>query len=66
MAAPPSIHATERQLRERCCLLFEWFGEEELDMVDITTEGMLYLDGEIDVELYPSPRESRIRSSELV
>jgi hypothetical protein len=64
MASLPAIHATEKQVRDRCCRLADvdlvsWIDEENLDMIELTTEGKLYLDGELDVKLYPAPRESR-------
>lgn len=36
------------------------FLTEDMDLVELTTRGMQYLDGEIDVELYPQPRHPRV------
>ena len=64
MATLPSIHATEAQVKDRCCRLADvglvaWFDDNALDLVELTTEGQLYLDGELDVDLYPNPRKFR-------
>lgn len=58
------IDATPAQVRDRCCRLADvellsWRDEDKLDLIEITTEGQLYLAGELDVELYPEPRASR-------
>jgi hypothetical protein len=63
MAIEPNIHATENQIRERCKVMADagLVAIEPNDgwMVQLTTEGQLYLDGELDVELYPRPRSPR-------
>jgi hypothetical protein len=64
MTSLPSVHATEAQVRDRCCRLADvglvaWIDDETLDLIELTTEGRLYLDGELDVDLYPDPRPSR-------
>ncbi len=63
MTVEPSIHATENQIRERCKVLADAellaIEPDSGWMVQLTTEGQLYLDGELDVELYPRPRSPR-------
>lgn len=54
------IHATEPQIRDRCRVLADVdlvaFLTEDLDLVELTTWGRQYLEGDVDVELYPRPR----------
>jgi len=54
------IHATEAQVRERCEVLAEVelvaFLTADDDFVGLTTTGRQYLEGKVDVELYPKPR----------
>jgi len=58
------LDATEGQIRERCLVL----ADAELIAIDpgdnwrceLETRGKLYLDGKIDVQLYPSPRSPRM------
>jgi hypothetical protein len=63
MAKLPGIHATEAQVRERCYVLADAdlvaFLTKDADMVEITTLGQQYLDGEADLDLYPPPRSPR-------
>jgi len=63
MAKLPGIHATKAQVRERCYVLADAelvvFLTEDADLVEITTAGMQYLNGEIDMELHPPPRHPR-------
>ncbi|QSG06091.1 hypothetical protein [Halapricum desulfuricans] len=58
------IHATEAQVRERCKVLADadlvTFLTEDADLVALTTEGQQYLEGKVDVELYPPPRHPRV------
>jgi hypothetical protein len=58
------INATEAQIRERCFVLAdaELIGmtPEESWKCEIETRGALYLEGEIDVELYDEPRLPRV------
>ncbi|WP_135365883.1 hypothetical protein [Halosimplex halophilum] len=60
MAKIPGIHATRAQVRERCYVLADAelvaFLTEDAELVEITTAGKQYLDGEIDMELHPTPR----------
>lgn len=57
------IHATESQVQDRCKVLADadlvGFLTEDCDFVELTTEGEQYLEGEIDVELYPYPRHPK-------
>lgn len=62
----PGIHATENQVRDRCCRLADvelvsWVDEQNLNLLEITTEGSLYLEGKVDLKLYPNPRDSRVK-----
>jgi hypothetical protein len=63
MAFRGGIHATETQVQERCRVLADadlvGFLTEDQDLVELTTKGEQYLDGEVDVELYPYPRHPR-------
>jgi len=58
------IHATEDQVQERCKVLADVglvvFLTEDADLVGLTTEGEQYLEGKVDVELYPAPRHPRM------
>jgi len=60
MSIMDGIHATEAQVQERCCVLADAelvaFLTDRQDMVELTTWGQQYLEGEVDVELYPRPR----------
>ena len=60
MSKKSGIHATEAQVRERCRVLADVdlvaFLTDDMDLVELTTTGKQYLDGEVDVELYPRPR----------
>ena len=60
MSIMDGIHATEAQVQERCRVLADAdlvaFLTDRQDMVELTTMGEQYLDGEVDVELYPRPR----------
>lgn len=54
------IEAAENQIRERCMVLAD-AGLVAVDPDDnwrceLTTDGKLYLDGEMDVDLFDSPR----------
>lgn len=64
MAKTPGFHATESQIQERCRVLADVdlveFLTEDMDLVELTKEGQRYLDGEIDVELYPRPRHPQV------
>lgn len=57
------IHATESQVQERCKVLADTdlvaFLSEDCRFVELTTEGEQYLEGDIDVELYPYPRHPK-------
>jgi hypothetical protein len=57
------IHATETQVRERCRVLADAdlvaFLTSDQDMVELTGRGKQYLEGKVDVELYPRPRHPR-------
>jgi hypothetical protein len=63
IAIRDGIHATESQVQDRCKVLADAdlvaFVTEDCDLVELTTEGEQYLDGEIDVELYPYPRHPK-------
>lgn len=54
------IEVTENQIRDRCKVLADAglisIQPSEGWMVEITTQGMLYVDGGADIELYPKPR----------
>ena len=64
IAIQDNIHATEAQVQERCRVLADAdlvaFLTEDQDFVDLTTEGQQYLEGEIDIELYPYPRHPKL------
>ncbi|MFC6976530.1 hypothetical protein ACFQL1_20515 [Halomicroarcula sp. GCM10025709] len=64
MAVRDGIHATETQVQERCRVLADAdlvaFLTEDQDLVKLTTKGEQYLDGEVDVELYPYPRHPKM------
>ncbi|NLV06116.1 hypothetical protein GOC83_08240 [Haloarcula rubripromontorii] len=64
MAKIDRIHATEAQIQDRCRVLADAdlvaFLTEDQDLVELTTEGEQYLEGEVDVELYPHPRHPRL------
>ncbi|WP_336358649.1 hypothetical protein [Haloarcula sp. CGMCC 1.6347] len=63
MASRDTIHATKAQVQDRCLVLADAdliaFLTEDQDFVELTTEGEQYLEGEIDVELYPYPRHPK-------
>lgn len=63
MARLQGIHATEAQVRERCCVLADAdliaFLTDHQDLVELTTEGEQYLEGEVDLNHYPRPRHPR-------
>lgn len=54
--------ASEGRIRERCmCLHYAGFIEPiHRDMYDLTSEGILYLKGDIDAEHYPEPTPSKV------
>lgn len=58
------INAKPAQIRDRCRVLADAdLVAIHLDqgwIVELTTLGQLYLDGEADIELYPRPRHPRI------
>lgn len=62
IAGLPGIHASEAEVRQRCWALSEAglvaFVTEDMELVELTTWGRRYLDGEIDVGRYPSPSHS--------
>jgi hypothetical protein len=64
IAIRDGIHATEAQVQERCYVLADAglvaFLTDDHDFVELTTKGEQYLDGEVDVELYPYPRHPKI------
>lgn len=64
MAKTTGFHATESQIRERCRVLADvdlvGFLTDDMDLVELRTRGMQYLEGEIDVELYPRPRHPKV------
>lgn len=57
------IRATERQIKERCMMLAdaEMIGLDPADnwRCELDTRGELYLEGEVDMELYDTPRSPR-------
>lgn len=59
MSVVISVEASERRIRERCRMLAD--AEliapisEDFEMYEVTSEGMRYLDGELDVEHQPRP-----------
>jgi len=60
MAELPGIHATKRQVQERCEVL-AWvdlvtFVTGDHDLIELTTWGKRYLEGNLDVEHHPHPR----------
>jgi len=63
IAIRDGVHATETQVQERCRVLADAelvaFVTEDQDFVELTTKGKQYLQGEVDVELYPYPRHPR-------
>lgn len=63
IAIRDGIHATESQVLDRCKVLADAdlvaFLTEDCDFVELTTEGEQYLEGEVDVELYPYPRHPK-------
>ena len=63
IAIRDGIHATESQVQDRCKVLADadlvGFLTEDCDFVELTTEGEQYLEGEVDVELYPYPRHPK-------
>lgn len=64
MARLQGVHATEAQVRERCRVLADTdlvaFLTDHEDLVELTTWGERYLDGEVDVDLYPRPRHPKL------
>ncbi|WP_193571709.1 hypothetical protein [Haloarcula sp. JP-L23] len=54
--------ASEGRIRERCmCLHYAGFIEPiHGDMYDLTSEGILYLKGDLDAEHYPEPTPSKV------
>ena len=60
MAKLPNIHATETQVHERCRVLADAdlvsFLTVDEDLIELTTWGKLYLEGEIDIEHRQMPR----------
>lgn len=63
IAIRDGIYATESQVQDRGKVLADAnlvaFLTADCDFVELTTEGGQYLEGEIDVELYPYPRHPR-------
>jgi hypothetical protein len=59
------IHATENQVQERCEILAEAelvaFITEDQDLIELTTWGKQYLEGDMDVENHPTPAQVRNR-----
>lgn len=64
MARLKGVHATETQVKERCRVLADAdlvaFLTDHQDLVELTTLGMGYLKGEVDINLYPRPRHPRV------
>lgn len=64
IALQDGIHATEAQVHDRYRVLADAdlvaFLSEDQDYIELTTEGIQYLKGEIDVELYPRPRHPNL------
>lgn len=64
MARLQGVHATEAQVRERCRVLADAdlvaFPTDHQNLVGLTTLGMEYLKGEVDIGLYPRPRHPRV------
>jgi hypothetical protein len=60
MELEPHIHATEKQIQARCLQLADaelvGLSITEGWKVEITTKGLQYLEGEVDVRLYEHPR----------
>ncbi|CAI49272.1 homolog to phage PhiH1 repressor protein [Natronomonas pharaonis DSM 2160] len=57
------LNVTEQQIRERCLRMAD-IGLVSVEpdngwMVQLTTEGRLYLEGDLDAELYPHPRHPK-------
>lgn len=63
MACRDGINATESQIRDRCRVLADAdlvaFLTDHGDLVELTTWGERYLDGEVDVALRQQPRHPR-------
>jgi hypothetical protein len=62
MTRSRGFHVSEGHLRDRCKRL-EYVGFVESitsDMYDITTDGVLYLSGQLDAALRPTPTPSRV------
>lgn len=58
------ISATEAQIRDRCMVLAD-ADLVEVDLsngwrMELTTEGKLYLEGVLDMNLYPMPRRPNV------
>jgi len=57
----PGIHATKSQVRERCLVLADadlvGFLTPDNRIVEITTLGRQYLNGDVDLGHYPRPRK---------
>ena len=57
------IEATKAQIQDRCKVLADagLIAIEPDDgwMIHLKTRGKLYLEGEVDIDLYPSPRSPR-------
>jgi len=66
IANKKGVHATEVQVQERCRLLADVdlvaFLTEDEEIVELTMKGKEYLNGEIDVDLYPRPRHPSVLS----
>jgi len=60
IANQEGIHATEEQVQDRRRLLADVdliaFLTVDEDVIELTRRGREYLDGELDVNLYPRPR----------
>ncbi|MCJ0620098.1 hypothetical protein JZX76_11430 [Haloarcula hispanica] len=57
-----SVSASEDRIRDRCKFLHYVGFIEPIhgEMYDLTSEGILYLKGEIDAEHYPDPTPSKV------
>ena len=57
------IEATKAQIRDRCKVLADAglvaIEPDDGWMIHLKTRGKLYLEGEVDIDLYPSPRSPR-------
>ena len=64
IAKQKGIHATEKQIQDRCRLLADvdliTFLTKDEEVIELTMRGKEYLKGEVDVNLYPRPRHPTV------